>query len=69
MSPYAWNFLSAIADADFDVYMDYLDQIELPMGYTTFNSTREAFHYKRHKEFRRCMPSKVPQVFHEGSCF
>ena len=44
LTPYARNILAAIADVDFKDYMDFIDQIKIPIESRAYNEAKEIHH-------------------------
>ena len=41
LTPHAWNILASVADVDFNDYMDFIDQIKIPMESRAYNEAKE----------------------------
>ena len=54
---------------DFDEYIDYLDQIEIPIDTKAYNKTKEVHHNIKLKTFRGIQPNGVMKGFYESFCY
>ena len=68
-TPYAWNILASIADVDFNDYMDFIDQIKIPIESRAYNEAKEIYHDVELDTFHGDRPNLVYTGFHGADCY
>ena len=69
LTPYAWNILASAADVDFNDYMDFIDQIKIPIESRAYNEAKEIYHDVELETFHGGHPNLVYIGFHDGDCY